>query len=85
MNKLTNEKLAKLEQDAMSVLLRAYKSQEYILIKPEDVIDMVMEIKELRNLIDPQALTAAYMYGKSEKQESKNAINTQNNTTLPDM
>lgn len=30
---------------------------------------MVMEIRELRKFADPQALTAAYMYGKSENQE----------------
>lgn len=63
MNHLTTEALAKLEQDAMAVLLSSSKMQDCILIKAEDVLSMIIEIKELRKLTNEQALMAAYFMG----------------------
>lgn len=63
MNPLTTEELAKLEQDAMAVLISSSKMQDCILIKAEDVLSMIFEIRKLRKLANEQALTAAYFMG----------------------
>lgn len=67
MDDLSLEKLAALEQDAKSSLSHKSKTQRYILAKPEDILAMIIEIRELRKMADPQALTAAYMAGAHDK------------------
>lgn len=48
MGVLTIEKLDELEHDARMSLSHKDRWQKYILIKPEDVLAMIYEIRELR-------------------------------------
>lgn len=65
-DRLSFVELDKLENRATAILLQSQKMAQYLLVKPEDILAMVEEIKELRLLAHPDALTAAYMAGTED-------------------
>lgn len=72
-NKISDAELSILENDARSALNANKNSKKpaYVLISPENIIIMAEEIRELRKLADPQALTAAFMAGEKKGREKK--------------
>lgn len=55
-DRLSVAELDKLSNRAMAILLRSQKQSQYILVKPENILAMIEEIKELRILANPEGL-----------------------------
>lgn len=64
---LTDKALDELECRAKECLSHKQKQAHYMLARPEIILSMIDEIRDLRKLADPQALTAAYFLGKETK------------------
>lgn len=72
-NKISDAELSILENGARGALEANKNSKKpaYVLIRPENIIFMADEIRELRKLADPQALTAAFMAGVESNKKEK--------------
>lgn len=62
---IADKKLVELENRARTSLSHKDKLQRFILVRPEEILAMAAEIRDLRVLADPQALTEAFMAGAS--------------------
>lgn len=71
MCKINSQRLAELESRAKASLSHKDNLQHYVIVMPEDILALVAEIRELRALADPQALTAAFMAGAAGNKGGK--------------